>query len=123
MTRSGDIRQFDSVEAHIRVSEYLAALGNEDFRDLADLILINNAVGGYFRHLENCMRYGERSTVRDLLSEIDQRYPGLNQCMRKIMKRRVRNSTKPALGTALFLLSPNLFWKAQSIARRRRSGG
>ncbi|WP_353352882.1 glycosyltransferase family 2 protein [Intrasporangium sp. DVR] len=122
MTRSGDIRQFDSVQAHIRASHYLAAASqNEESNNLAESILINNAVGGYFRHLENCMRYGEHANMKDLLLEIDRRYPGLNQCMRRIMKRRVQRSTKPALGTALFLLSPSLFWRA--LVMRRRSAG
>jgi glycosyltransferase involved in cell wall biosynthesis len=117
ITRSGDLRQFDSVHAHLRAHRFLADLEDPRLDQIADAILLNNAVGGYFRHIDNCLKHSEHSNITALLADIDRQYPQLNQQMRQIMIQRVRRSRRPALGTALFLLSPSLFWRAQAIRR------
>ncbi|AXG14084.1 glycosyltransferase family 2 protein [Intrasporangium calvum] len=118
ITRSGDLRQFDSVQAHLRTYGYLAAAHDAKLERVAETILRKNAIGGYFRHLDNCMNFGEWSNILELLAQVDDLYPGLNQEVRQLMKRRLRTSRKPPIGTALFLVSPNAFWRIK-VARRR----
>lgn len=104
-----NVKKFDVVDAFKRVDEYFKVHPSAELKAISDLLLNREMTENYFFNLSTCITGTQGIRIQDLLHDIDQKYPSLNQEMRGIMKHYTGDDRKLALRIKAFLISPALY--------------
>lgn len=122
VTREGSIsnsyavQRFDSIPALYRAAAYMKDTGHPQLKELALLLKEQKVIINYFYNLQGCLAHFEDGEIQQLLPKIDERYPGLNEQVRKEMKSYSGRDKKLQWKIRLFLLSPSLYRRVSKLA-------
>ncbi|WP_151737667.1 glycosyltransferase family 2 protein [Paenibacillus tengchongensis] len=109
ITGTYNVAKFDVAAAFKRTAEYFRAHPFAGMDTISQLLLGRELTENYFYNLKTCLNGASTGRIQDLLQDIDQAYPGLNQEMRGIMKDYAGEDRQLAVQIKAFLLSPVLY--------------
>lgn len=119
-----ELRHFQSVLAHLRAKDHIAAMGDHSLEPLANLIVTRKAVPAYFRYLARYVTSSqEDGDIAAFLMAIEKQYPGLNATMRRAVWTRLRNRDGLNPLMSAFLVSPRAFSLGVRLLHRRTPSG
>lgn len=108
ITNSYNVKKFGVVNAFKRVDEYFKTYPFAEQNTISGLLMNRELVENYFFNIKTCLSGAEKTSIHDLLHDIDQTYPLLNQEMHKIIKQYKGDDKRVALYIRTFLISPRL---------------
>lgn len=118
ITYSRNIKKFDAISAVKRAVYDLNTADNSELKKIAIIAETQFLVENYFDNLDSCMT---GSNIRPLLREINEKYPGLTNEIKKTMSVYRIGKTrfyKYYIKCKLFLISPDLYAVFVFIKRR-----
>lgn len=108
ITNRYDISKFEAVEAMERTSQQLGSAGDSSIVPIAKAVKNKTIIQNYLYNLRISLVHSHIK-IKNLISEIDQTFPGMNTKVRSAMQEYDGINKKLGLKIRLFLFSPSLF--------------
>ncbi|WP_052410156.1 glycosyltransferase family 2 protein [Paenibacillus durus] len=102
-----NVKKFDYADAFKRAAEYMK--GRPELKDVRDTLLSRHMLENYFYNLKTCLGSPGNVSIRALLRDIDKHYPRLNEEMRLVMKRQMKEHGRVNVQIRSFLIAPELY--------------
>lgn len=108
ITNRYDISKFEAVKAMERTYEQLGSVVDSSIIPIAKAVKNKTMIQNYFYNLRISLINSEIK-IKNLISEIDQAFPGMNAKVRSVMQEYDGSNKKLGLKIRLFLFSPSLY--------------
>ncbi|MDT3427003.1 glycosyltransferase involved in cell wall biosynthesis [Paenibacillus forsythiae] len=102
-----NVKKFDYADAFKRAAEVMR--GRPELEDVRDTLLSRHMLENYFYNLKTCLGSTGNVSIRALLQDIDKHYPRLNEEMRLVMKRQIKEHGRVNVQIRSFLIAPELY--------------